>query len=109
MHYVIDDFVWIAIGLVVVAFLFMLGAACIFLDEGIRRLIRSFRKPASLTIQGAVGKSGEMLQGIKSQIINPDRSAGPTFWHTLRSKVRDAKSGTFHFHIGHRKPANAKS
>lgn len=123
MHYVIDDFVWVAIGIAVVAFLFVLGAAYIFLDEGVKRLIRSFHRPASLTIQNvasqpvktrsaistSAGKSGHILQGIKSQWVKSKRSTRLSLWRTFRSKVSGAKSGTLHFHIRHHNPAKAKS
>jgi len=46
MHVLIDDFAWIAIGLVLVAFLFMIGAAYILIVEGLKSLAQSFRKIA---------------------------------------------------------------
>lgn len=121
MHSIIDDFVWIAIGLAVVAFLFMLGAAYIFLDEGIRRLIRSSRKPAGATIpnldsQTIRSNSARLANtGIPSQmpgykgapLIKPHSRRRPTLWQTVRGKVKSV--GHLHLHLGHHKPANAKS
>ena len=44
MHTLIDDFAWIVITLVAVTLLFMVGAALILLDEGLRVIVRSLRK-----------------------------------------------------------------
>lgn len=123
MHYFIDDLVWIAIALLIVAFLFMLGAAYIFLDEGIRRLVRSIRKPgrtaipnkASQTIQAnsaipSASRNPSMSpQGPRASLVEPQQSRGGTMWHTVCSTVRESKSRTCsHLRIGHNKPANAK-
>lgn len=123
MHSIIDDFAWVAIGLVVVAFLFLLGAAYIFLDDGIRRLVRRLRKPAGVAIPrlasqtiepssgrlSAPGKPDRMPKGPHAPLVNPHRASGPAIWRTLRAKIREAKSGThLRLHLRHHKPANAK-
>ena len=123
MHSIIDDFAWVTIGLVVVAFLFLLGAAYIFLDEGVRILVRSFRKPAGEPIPSsasqainsnsaslpATGMPRRMPQGPHPPLVPPHRTTGPALWRTFRSRIHEAKSETYmRLHIGRHKPANAK-
>lgn len=120
MHSIINDFAWVAVGLVFVAFLFVLGAAYIFLDEGIRTLIRNYRKPADIPGSQSAGSnpaglnasssSTRQVQGQYRPLVPPRRATIPDFWRNLQSKIHQAKSGTImRRHIGHRKPANAKS
>ncbi|MEJ2010278.1 MAG: hypothetical protein P8Z30_19345 [Acidobacteriota bacterium] len=123
MHSIIDDFAWVVIGLVVVAFLFVLGTAYIFLDEGIRYLVRRIRKPAGvagprLASQAtksepvrfsATGIPSQPPQGPHPPLVNPHHATSPTIWRRLRAKVREIKSRTLlRLHLRHHKPANVK-
>lgn len=123
MQSFIDYVAWVAIGLIIVALPFALGAAYIFLDEAVRRLTRSVRKPrrsaisrlGSQTAQSdperlrATERLSQTLQGPHPALAKPRRTASPTIWRTAQGKFREAKSQRcLRLHIGHHKPANAK-
>lgn len=111
MHFFIDDLVWVAIGLVVVAFLFMLGAAYIFLDEGIRRLFRSHRKPATVTVPNLatqVVRTPNQMSRYKP-LVPPQSGTHTGLWRKMRLRVRGIRPADhLHLHLGRHKPANAK-
>lgn len=125
MHWIIDDFAWVVIALVVVAFLFVLGTAYIFLDEGVRYLVRRIRKSAGAAGPrsasqatksekeelSASARSSRLPQGPHLPLVNPHHATSPTIWRRLRAKGREVKSGSrfrLHLHLRHRNPANAK-
>lgn len=123
MHSIIDDVAWVAIGLVVVAFLFLLGTMYILLDEGVRRLVRSLRKPAGAKAQtlastsaggASVGleaaqRANRARKALHPPLVNPHQTGRYAIWHALRTRMREARSGNYwRLHDRHHKPADAK-
>ena len=82
MRVLIDDFAWIAIGLVFVAFLFTIGAAYILIAEGLKFLVRSFRKIAGTASQ----RSEWLIAGLYRVVAGVGR--------VLQEMVEDARLGT---------------
>lgn len=123
MHAIIDDFAWIAIGLVPLALLFAVGVLCILIYEGTKALIRRMQKPAvspdnssqayNLNQSGSQTTAAEIRQALQPASTLPaghDRQAiFATIARGARRRFQTAKSGVHsHLHIRHRKPANAK-
>lgn len=116
MHALIDDFAWIAIALVVVTLLFMVGAAVILLDEGLRAIVRAFRKRAAApsvssvmtnlsSVSTDLRREAECaLKWITAPVGNSLRAAIPAIWHTERPKALAAKpERPLRLHAGHHK------
>lgn len=102
MNAIIDYIAWIAIGLGIVAVLFVLAMAYILMDEGVRRVARSFRqaKTAQTNPQNVQSATANLTAALQS---------GRALWSAVQPKLRAARLGTFlHIHIGHNKTADAK-